>query len=489
MEVGGEETAAARLGQSRQHLSGDVGGLEGACGGQGLVQKHQGMGGDGVEDLTQTGAFLAQTSLVDGVVGACGEVGEDAVGGADLADLGGEVHTQLEHGLAEADGAGDDRLTASVGAREDVDHGVFGGIVKVDIVGDDLLAVAELEGYGGVIQLGRAEDIVLHGAQGGGAEGTALVQKLLLELGALHHELDLGHQPQEEVGVLQDVSLDDLLPGAERGLVDLPDGGVEGQGQGGLLIVGLLLAEGDQGGNAGVLVVLEVEAQDLLQHLTRLEGLGVDGEDARLGGTELGVEIHADGDALDLADPAGQLGELLVQLAVVIGLGQIHDAVAEPLEGGAAQVGFHLGHALVEDIHAGDVQLDFRHAGEVGGGIVVAVTFQTAELSDVLEDGDQAVEGVQQGGVIQKIREGLVSVGDDGGIRGEMLGGGGALGVEELQHTQLLEGVHINVGDAHPREMILLGLAVGVEEGEVFQFHEEYSFRSRYKIRDTRYKI
>ena len=144
----------------------------------------------------------------------------------------------------------------------------------------------------------------------------------------------------------------------------------------------------------------------------------------------------------------------------------------------------------MEDIHAGDVQLDLGHAGEVGGGIVLtAVALQAAELGDVLEDGDQTVEGVQQGRIVQKIREGLVAVGDDGGIRGEMLGGGGALGVEELQHTQLLEGVHINVGDIHPRQVVLLGLAVGVEEGEVFKFHEEYSFRSRYKIRDTRYKI
>ena len=165
----------------------------------------------------------------------------------------------------------------------------------------------------------------------------------------------------------------------------------------------------------------------------------------------------------------------MVQLAVVVGLGQLNDAVAEPLEGGAPKVGLHLGHALVEDIHAGDVQLDLGHAGEVGGGIVLtAVALQTAELGDVLQDGDQTVEGVQQGRIVQKIREGLVAVGDDRGIRGKMLGGGGALGVEELQHTQLLEGVHINVGDVHPREMILLGLAVGVEEGEIFQFHRSY---------------
>ena len=245
VEVGGEQATAACLGESRQHLGGDVGGLEGACGGQGFIQQNEGMSGDRIEDLTQTGALLAQTSLVDGVVGTRGEVGEDAVGGADLADLGGKVHTQLEHGLTQADGAGDDRLTASVGARQHVDHGVGVRAVEVDIVGNDLLATRELQRHGGVVQLGGAEGLILHRQEGGGAEGTALAQKLLLELGALHHELDLGHESQEEVGVLQHVGLDDLLPGAERGLVDLPDGGVEGQGQGGLLVVGLLLAEGD----------------------------------------------------------------------------------------------------------------------------------------------------------------------------------------------------------------------------------------------------
>ena len=106
-------------------------------------------------------------------------------------------------------------------------------------------------------------------------------------------------------------------------------------------------------------------------------------------------------------------------------------------------------------------------SGSDGSGII-------EETGDVLQDGDQTVEGVQQGRIVQKIRKGLVAVGDDRGIRGEMLGGGGALGVEELQHTQLLEGVHINVGDIDARHVILLGLAVGVEEGEVFQFHRSF---------------
>ena len=73
-----------------------------------------------------------------------------------------------------------------------------------------------------------------------------------------------------------------------------------------LAVFRLSLVEGNDVGNAGEGVVFEAEAQDLIQRLSRFEGLGVDGYHPRVLGAKLVVQVDAHGDALDLADAGGQ---------------------------------------------------------------------------------------------------------------------------------------------------------------------------------------
>ena len=89
--------------------------------------------------------------------------------------------------------------------------------------------------------------------------------------------------------------------------VNVIDRGVERKREGGLLVFGLLFAKGNQLRNAGILILLEVQAQQLLQSIARAEGLGVDRKHACVARAQLRIEIDADCHALDIAYAVGQL--------------------------------------------------------------------------------------------------------------------------------------------------------------------------------------
>ena len=95
MEVGREKAAATDAAQPHQHLGGDIGRLEGAGGGQRLVQEDKAVCRYGIENLAKARAFLAKASLVNGVVRAGREMGINAVRRADAAGVGRQEHTKL----------------------------------------------------------------------------------------------------------------------------------------------------------------------------------------------------------------------------------------------------------------------------------------------------------------------------------------------------------------------------------------------------------
>ena len=84
----------------------------------------------------------------------------------------------------------------------------------------------------------------------------------------------------------------------------------------------LLFAEGHQFRNAGVLIILEIQAQDLLQGVAGAEGLGIDRKDPRIHRAKLSVKIDADRHAFDVAYTAGELLKALVQLGIILALDQ-----------------------------------------------------------------------------------------------------------------------------------------------------------------------
>ena len=78
------------------------------------------------------------------------------------------------------------------------------------------------------------------------------------------------------------------------------------------MIVGLLFAKGNEICYTSVFVILKVEAQYLIDGITRFEAFGIYRQNARIGGTKLCIKIYSDRDALDLSNALCQLVKLLI---------------------------------------------------------------------------------------------------------------------------------------------------------------------------------
>ena len=136
-------------------------------------------------------------------------MGEDAVGYGYLRVLCGNEHTKLKHYLSKTDGAGDYRLTASVRTCK---HEYHSALVKLNIVGDYL--VVNLKRNAGVIKL-VSDKYLSVGAYLGAAEIKSLLLENSEESSSLDQEFYLGHEVEQEVGVLKHEALNYLLPGAK----------------------------------------------------------------------------------------------------------------------------------------------------------------------------------------------------------------------------------------------------------------------------------
>ena len=99
--------------------------------------------------------------------------------------------------------------------------------------------------------------------------------------------------------------------------IDLVDGRIEGKRKRRFLVFALLFAEGGKVRDAGVLILFEIQAQDLVQGVAGAEVFRIDRKHARVLGTQLGVQIDADGNAADLAHASSELGEAFVELPTV----------------------------------------------------------------------------------------------------------------------------------------------------------------------------
>ena len=407
MQMRGEDPTALHHGEALQHLGGDVGPLEGAGGGQGFVQQHQTVLVHLLEDGGETGAFLAQTPLVDGVLAARGEVGEDLVAGGDDAGVRADGKAQLRHDEGDAHRAGDDRFSAAVRTGQDVDHAL---LVKDEVVRH--YRRVQLHGDDGIAQSFRVEGFFRNGPDLGMTERTAPLLQLHQKLRGFGDELDLRHHPDEEVRVLQNVMLNDLLPGADGRAEHIPDGAVEGILQGHLLVVALPLPEGNERRYAGLVVVLEVQPEHLVKELSGLEGLVVDGKNPRPVRPELRVQIHADGDGLDLPHPGRQGLQLRVQIAVVFRSGQRVDPLREPHE----RLRFQLrrqGQQLVpQQVEERRVELHLRDAVEIRLRGLGGVGPHAPQLRDVVQKRDHLQKDPRQLGVVGQVLEGVLPVED-----------------------------------------------------------------------------
>ena len=133
----------------------------------------------------------------------------------------------------------------------------------------------------------------------------------------LRQELYLRHDFKQEVGIRQHVGLNELSPLPHVRLEDVVHRVVERVREGYLRVVGVRAGVGDERGYTGVVVVLEVHSEYLVDDLAGLEALRVQADHSRVDRAELAVEVDADSYRLDVVNLRGQLAELAVQVAVV----------------------------------------------------------------------------------------------------------------------------------------------------------------------------
>ena len=279
--------------------------------------------GNAFKYLAKARALFTETTLINGVVSARGKMCVDSVCGAYCGTFGRDEHTKLHHSLSKAQSACYYRFSAAVRSCEDVYKRIV--LVEACIVCDDLRVIRELERDGGIVKLHCVEYGRGHIRYLGGAEGTVLCHKAIEHIGTLDDKFDLGHKREKEIGIFKHVGVYDLFPGFKRGAIDLVYRGIECGRERGLLVIRLALAEGNKICNAGILVVLEAESQNLVNSISRLEWLGVYRENARVRGAELSIEVDTYRDALYLADALCQLVKLLIELGVILRLCKLRD--------------------------------------------------------------------------------------------------------------------------------------------------------------------
>ena len=156
------------------------------------------------KDCAESGAFLAQTSLVDGVLTAGREMGEDLIAGADDAFVRAYRKSELCHDERDADRTGDDGFAAAVRTGQHIDHAVF---VEGKIVRDH--GRIELGGDNRVAQCLCREFLFRHRCN---HRRDAFVFQLHKQIGRFGDKLDLRHHADEKIRVLQNIHLDDLFP-------------------------------------------------------------------------------------------------------------------------------------------------------------------------------------------------------------------------------------------------------------------------------------
>ena len=97
----------------------------------------------------------------------------------------------------------------------------------------------------------------------------------------------------------------------------------------------MLLAEGNEICYAGVFIVLEVKSENLVDRVARFKGFGIYRENARVGRTELGVEIDTDRNALDLADALGKFLKLFIEVGIILRFSKLAYSLIKCFKGAA----------------------------------------------------------------------------------------------------------------------------------------------------------
>ena len=184
-----------------------------------------------------------------------------------------------------------------------------------------------------------------------------MCHKLLQKLCRTGDKLDLGKQLQKEVCVIHNVVCNDVSPPLDRGAEHILYRAVECANESLLLVVALPLTKWREISDTGVGIVLEGKAENLVKHLARLKMLGVDRDNAGRLGSELSVKVNSYGNALDLVYSVRECNELLVELAVIFGLGELVHKVCKSAERRALDLVFYISKAASQSSKAGDVKL------------------------------------------------------------------------------------------------------------------------------------
>ena len=371
----------------------------------------------------------------------------------------------MRHRLRETHRAGDDGFAAPVGSGQHIDGGVF---VKNQVVGHD--RVVHFQRNGGIVKRNRAIDPFRCGSDDRHAEVVAFDFQRPHQIGGFLQELKFRQQPQQKIRVFQHVGLYDFFPGAERLAVNVIDGGGEGKREGGFLIFVLLFAERRQFGNAGVAVVFEIEMEDFLQGVAGVKDLRVNGKHTGFPRAQLRVQIDPDGHAFDFAHPAGQLRQSLVELCVIIAFYQLRNAGGKPGKRRAVIMRSAFADPLVQDVDAGNIQLDFGHTGKIIRR-VAAVALQSPQFHNIKQHRHQFGKRVAQFFVGKQIAKHRLPVTDDFRVPGDKIRNAGVFERHDLGKTQFLQGKFIDFRFVGTRIMRGFAFRIGVKQAETCEIH------------------
>ena len=258
------------------------------------------------------------------------------------------------------------------------------------------------------------------------------------KVGRTAYKLDLGQELKKEVGVVKHVAADDVTPALYRALKDLVDSVVERRHKRFLAVLALSLFDGGELCDRGERIVLEGHTEYLIEHLARLELLGVYRDNACGLGAKLSVKVYADGHASYLSYAGGKVLKLFGKLDIIIRLRELDDKVAHLAKGAALYLISYGNEALLEGVDAGDVKLDLGDAVKIGVTNVCILVVKDTELTDVVENGVHLGKRLFDLGYIHHIPDGLLAILYYLGIHSEKVGQRGIAQAEYLVKAELV---------------------------------------------------
>ena len=156
----------------------------------------------------------------------------------------------------------------------------------------------------------------------------------------------------------------------------------------------------------------------------------------------------------------------MVELGIVLALGDGLYVVAKRDERRAVQLVAHGRKSVAQDLDRGDVEFDLGKGKQIFVGRALGSGGHAAQLADVGEHGQHLDKGRGDLGHGEHIREDLCAVVDDGGVGGKVFTQRAVFQFDELGKTETFGGFVRNRGTVFRRHVLRALLRRGIQQAE-----------------------